>query len=412
VRRLVFLVSVAAWLWLAPGAFAAGWCGTGETATERPDAVTGQQIHAVVVTPSDGPDNFAADANLLSDDVASLSAWWTGQDPTRVPRFDMTAFPGGTCLDISFLRLPDATAAFQGASLSFGLVLRDLQTAGFFSPHKDYYVYFDGPSVQADVCGTGAGSFDTGQAYAVVWLAGCPGVPTDTVAAHELLHALGALPVGAPHACPGDPGHPCDSQTDLLYPYTTGSPLSQEVLDYGHDDYYGHNGTWPDMQDSVFLHHLDTPEVALALVLSGTGSVKSTVPGVDCSASCTTQWDQGSAVTLTATPSAGARFVRWTGACSGRVGCTLVLSQSASASAVFGPTTIPVRVTAAGKGRVVCSPRCSSRFTAGTPLLLRAVAASGWRFAGWSGACKGARPTCSPTTDFAVSARATFKKKR
>src|SRR5689334_20766636 len=92
VRRLLLVAAVAAAaLWLAPGAFAAGWCGTGETSADLPDAVTGQQVHAIVAAPADGADNFAADAGALADDVAAIDAWWQTQDPTRIPRFDQAA---------------------------------------------------------------------------------------------------------------------------------------------------------------------------------------------------------------------------------------------------------------------------------------------------------------------------------
>jgi hypothetical protein len=413
VRKALFVLTAAVGLWLAPGALAAGWCGgSGESSADRPDAITGAQIHAIVATPADAPDNFAADANRLADDVASMAAWWSGQDGTRVPRFDLATFGGVTCPDISFVRLPEGSASFSGASTSFDLVYRDLAGAGFFNPYKDYYVFFDGPSVQENVCGTGGGAFNHGGSEAIVWLAGCPGVPTDSVGTHELLHALGALPAGAPHACPGDNGHPCDSSTDLLYPTTAGQPLSQQVLDFNHDDYYAHSGTWDDIQDSIFLRHLNTPEVALSLLLTGAGSVTSDLPGVACSAACTTQWDQGTPVTLSATPATGQRFVRWSGGCAGNGSCALSLAQAATVTAVFGPLTIPVKVSTAGKGKVACTPACSTHFSAGDSLRLRAVPAKGWRFTGWAGACTGARLTCSPHTDAAVTVRATFKKKR
>ena len=411
-RRLAVLVVAGAALWLAPGALAAGWCGTGESATDRPDAATGQQIHAVVIVPADGADNFAADANKLADDVNSMTAWWTGQDPTRVPRFDQAVFPGGTCLDISFVRLPDPSSSFRGASASFGLAVRTLANDGLSDTYKKYYVYYDGPSVEDRVCGTGGGDFATGPGYAIVWLAGCPGVPTDAVGTHELVHALGALPAGAPHACPGDSGHPCDAPfVDLLSPYTDGRPLQQQVLDVGHDDYYAHSGTWDDLQDSFWLRHLDTPQFPLSVALVGTGVVASDLPGVDCSASCVTQWDQGTTVTLAATPAGSTRFVHWTGACTGRGSCTVALAQAQSVSAVFGPLTIPVKVATTGRGSVHCTPVCSKKFTAGDPLTLRAVPAKGWKFTGWSGGCKGSHLVCRPTTDAAVSVHATFRRR-
>jgi hypothetical protein len=44
-------------------------------------------------------------------------------------------------------------------------------------------------------------------------------------------------------------------------------------------------------------------------------------------------------------------------------------------------------------------------------LTLRAVASRGWRFVRWSGGCIGTRATCIPKTDFALSVRATFRKR-
>ena len=146
------------------------------------------------------------------------------------------------------------------------------------SSYKKNLVYYGGPSVETDVCGVGGGDFD-GPGFAIVVPAGCPTVPTDTVLAHELLHALGAVPPGDPHPCPDDAAHPCDSPTDVLYPFTHGEPLTQKVLDYNHDDYYGHSGSWPDIQDSSWLSHLDTPQLAFAITFAGAGTVTSDVPG-------------------------------------------------------------------------------------------------------------------------------------
>jgi hypothetical protein len=410
VRRLAFLAVAAGALWLAPGALAAGWCGSGEQATNRPDIVTGRPVHAVVVAPADGADTFQTSAGQIADDVASLSAWWTGQDPTRVPRFDLATFGGATCLDISFLRLKEPASAFTDASTAFNTIVGEIEGAGLGDAYRKVLAYYDGPSVETDVCGVGGGSF-TGPGVAIVMPAGCPGVPTDTVAAHEMLHSFGALPAGAPHACPGDSGHPCDSTTDILYPYTSGQPLSQKVLDFGHDDYYGHSGSWNDIQDSLWLRHLDTPQQALALTLGGTGTITSDVPGVDCTTSCTTQWDQGSTVNLNAVPAPGSRFVSWQGACLAQGSCLLTLDAAKAVTAVFGPLSIPVKTSVTGRGRVRCTPACSTHFVAGRLLTLGAVAAKGWRFVRWSGSCTGTVAICRPSTDFAVAARATFRRR-
>ena len=408
-RRLVLLAALLGSLFFAPSALA-GWCGTGVSSQDLPDLVTGAQVHAVVALPADAPDTFAATANRLADDAATMTAWWQGQDPTRIPRFDTASFGGTVCLDITFLRLPDPGSSYAGSTAAFNRVSQQLRTVGLSDIWKKYLVYYDGPSVQANICGTGAGDFDTGPAYAIMWLHGCSNVSYDAVSAHELLHAFGALPAGAPNACPGDTGHPCDSQSDVLYPTTDGRPLTAQVLDFNHDDYYGHGGSWPDIQDSVWMHRLDLPPVTLTVGFAGRGEVTSDLPGVDCASGCTTQWDNGSKVVLQADGTGNQRFVRWQGACTG-YDCSLDLTQPATVTAVFGPTQIPLKVTVAGKGTVACTPTCTKRFPGGDPLRLRAVAAKGWKFTGWSGGCKGTRPTCSPATDFALTVKATFRRR-
>jgi hypothetical protein len=418
-RKGLVLVVLALSLWSAPGALAAGWCGgSAESAADRPDLVTGQQVHAVVAVPSDGVDTFPAEAARLADDIASISAWWQGQDPTRIPRFDQAAFGGTTCTDISFIRLPSTGAAYAagGASGGFQRVASDVSLGGLGSVYKKYLVYYAGPSVQANVCGTGSRDFTSGRTYAVVWLRECTDVPSDTVAAHELIHALGALPDGdRAHPCPGDAGHPCDSESDILYPYASGGPLSSLVLDFNHDDYYGHpdSDPWVDIQDSRWLHRLDLAQVSLDVAFSGgAGTITSNLPGVACTALCKTQWDQGTELRLTAVPAANDRFLRWGGSCTGSADCVLKLAGAATATAIFGPLRIPVRLSVAGKGRVVCTPACGKTAPGGDPLSLRAVPATGWRFSRWAGACAGTRPVCRPVTTYSVVARATFTKTR
>lgn len=424
-HRLLLVVAAAVSLWCAPNALASGWCGNSASSTDRPDVITGAQVHAIVALPADAPDTFAADAARIADDVNSIDAWWTGQDPTRVPRFDLAAFPGGTCLDLSFVRLPNPAAAYSvstsaAANATFNAVVSQLSALGFSDFYKKYYVYVDGfGAVTDEICGTGAGDFAQGGDFAAVWLRAC-GVPTDAVGAHELLHALGALPTGAPHACTPstdpfgsfDLGHPCDSPTDVLYPVTSGAPLSQLVLDYGHDDYYAHSGSWPDIQDSLWLRHLNVPQEQLAVAISGRGSVFSDLPGVICATSCTTQWDQGTRVMLTAVPDDRQRFVRWSGPC--KVGepdqCVVSLAAASSVTAVFGPARVPMHLSRTGRGTISCRPECASTAEAGAPLVLIAAAAKGWRFVRWSGTCKGTSKTCRLTPTAAFSAHATFAK--
>ncbi len=419
-RLLVAVVVVGVALGCARGVCGLVW--NGRTSVDRPDVVTGPQVHAVVALPSDAPDTFVQDANTLSDDVTSLTSWWQGQDPTRIPRFDLATFPGGTCLDISFVRLPDPATAYTGVNVAFQLVAGQLFSGGMGNPFKKYLVYYPGPSPASGICGTGAGDFAEGPGYAVVWLQGCPNVPSDAVAAHELLHALGALPAGAPNVCTpatdpvhvADKAHPCDSPTDVLYPvlhrgraaHKPRSGLQPRRLLRAFGLMAGHPGLDLDASprrctgatgrerhgDSCWERHEQRPGRRLREQLH-----EPVGPGVGGGP----EGDAGR----------GRALPRLVGSCVGSSTCSLTLQTSQTATALFGPATIAVKVSTAGKGTVYCVPRCSRTFKAGAPLKLTAQPAKGWTFVRWSGACTGTQPICRPQTNRSLSAKATFRKK-
>jgi hypothetical protein len=77
-----------------------------------------------------------------------------------------------------------------------------------------------------------------------------------------------------------------------------------------------------------------TPTRTLRATVSGAGTI--TGGGLSCGTTCTTTHPDGTAVSLTATPAAGQRFVRWTGACSATTPtCSVTLTGDATAGAVF-----------------------------------------------------------------------------
>ena len=55
-------------------------------------------------------------------------------------------------------------------------------------------------------------------------------------------------------------GHVCDVEHDLLTASLSDDELEAHVLDGGRDDYYGHSGSWADVQDSLFFERLDSPD--------------------------------------------------------------------------------------------------------------------------------------------------------
>jgi hypothetical protein len=398
----------------AKQADAAPWCGTPAT-SDRAQVLGGPFLHVVYAIPSDGADHSPDFAQRISGDVDQIAAWWTGQDPTRAPRFDVTPFSCGNQVDLTLVRLPQAAsqlAPHQGRAVSLAA---GVMTAGLGSAFGKYLVYYDGPVEEPNLCGEAGGAADSGPDYAFVYTASCVGVPTAAIAAHELLHALSALPQGAPHPCSSsDDGHPCDSEQDILYPFASGAPLSASILDFGRDDYYGHSGNWFDLQDSIWLTHLGD-QAALSIAVRGGGKVVSLEPSPDCTATCSVDWNRGSNVQLEGIPAAGKRFVRWTGGCTGTGACSLMLGGPTSVGAFFAPARFRLSVTVAGKGIVrstprglACRTRCGAAFTSYKAVRLTATSAKAWRFARWTGSCTGTRPTCSVPMTKAASARAVF----
>lgn len=58
---------------------------------------------------------------------------------------------------------------------------------------------------------------------------------------------------------------------------------------------------------------------------------------------------------------------------------------------------------------IQCGTKCQAPYASGTSVRLTAVAASGYKFAGWSGACTGTAASCTVPMTFARSVNARFK---
>lgn len=79
---------------------------------------------------------------------------------------------------------------------------------------------------------------------------------------------------------------------------------------------------------------------------TGTGIVTFT-PGASCPNNCSQNYDSGTQVTLTATPSANSIFTGWGGTCSGTEGCSVTVDGEKQLTATFSATT-SILTTAAG----------------------------------------------------------------
>jgi Divergent InlB B-repeat domain len=410
IRRLVIVAAIGAF-WAAP-AHAATWCGPSSTTDRFPQLFGGDDIHVVYAVPADGTDRLDELANAIETDVETIDTWWRGQDPTRAPRFDLFQFPCGPQADITTVRLPESGAQLPSADVDFTRIYADLGAIGLLHSFRVALVYYDGP-VTEPFCGTGGESPAANRGLAIVFVNACARTRSEWTAAHELITALGGVPVGAPHRCPGR-ADTCDSSQDVMNEFIPSSPLSAAILDPGHDDYYAHSGSWPDIQDSPYLKDLQT-QARLSVTIAGAGTVVSDVQGIDCTASCATDWNGGSTISLSAMPGKGLRFVRWAGACAGHGACALTLEGPTSVSALFAPRRFRLSVSIVGRGTVTsrprgisCTSRCKSAFTSYQPVRLTARPAPGWRLKSWAAACRGTRAACSVPMKAPASARAVF----
>jgi hypothetical protein len=150
----------------------------------------------------------------------------------------------------------------------------------------------------------------------------------------------------------------------------------------------------------------------------GSGSVTSVPLGINCGATCSAQFLSDSSVTLTATPAPSSTFIGWTGcdAVSGMT-CTVNMTDSRSATAIFmlKRFTLAVTKTGIGRGTVTSSPQgincgtgCSSDFVAGTVVTLTASPALGSLFTGWSGCDAVSGSTCTVAMSATRSVSAGF----
>jgi hypothetical protein len=151
-----------------------------------------------------------------------------------------------------------------------------------------------------------------------------------------------------------------------------------------------------------------TKQWQLSVSTAGTGTGIVTGGVIDCGATCSALVDDGTAVTLSATPTNGSVFTGWTGACTGTGSCAVTMNAAYAVTATFAsPTqlfTLSVVPSGAGSGTVTSSPkglncgkRCSDTFTVGTVVTLTAKPARKHTFGGWSGACAsaGSSLTCT-----------------
>ena len=173
---------------------------------------------------------------------------------------------------------------------------------------------------------------------------------------------------------------------------------------------------------ATFTSAPSTYNVTISKAGTGTGTVASTPPGIDCGATVSLplppDWRDA-----TATPDAGSTFAGWSGDADCSDG-SVTMNGPKSCTATFslggGPTnyTLNVNRTGTGSGTVnsapdtgiICPADCSETYSVGTTTTLTAFPGTGSYFAGWSGDCAfaGTNSMCMVTMSAAKNVTAQF----
>ncbi|MFL5311900.1 MAG: InlB B-repeat-containing protein [Myxococcales bacterium] len=280
----------------------------------------------------------------------------------------------------------------------------------------------------------------TGENF-IGWLGACAGQPNPCVvtvnrytsvaaqfsARYELsvtLTAVGGRVGGRVTSTPGgiDCGTDCSEVYNVNTAVTlTANPTPDAVFSSWSGACNGTASTCNLIMDgphSAGAIYLGQPLLTVTLSGTGSGTVTSLSPGIDCGNDCSERYSPNTAVSLTAVPSPGSVFAGWSGACSNLGGnnCTVFMDAGKSVTAKFVTTRL-LTVTTAGTGigtvssspaGITCGADCSEPYNLDTVVTLTATPGANSVFSGWSGACSGASPTCDVTMDVAKSVTASF----
>ena len=152
---------------------------------------------------------------------------------------------------------------------------------------------------------------------------------------------------------------------------------------------------------------------------SGNGTVQSAPAGIVCGMDCSESYENGTTVTLTATPDATSVFAGWSGGgCSGtNPSCAATIGGPLTVWAEFTARALPlltVNKTGTGTGTVTgsginCGVDCTEPHASGTVVTLTATSDTTSIFTGWSGGgCTGTSPSCAVAMTGNVTVTADF----
>lgn len=243
---------------------------------DRPDDITGPQIHFIYAVPSDVEDLNRDRFGEMERSVVAIQNWLpeeTGQ------RLRVDTYQGRP--DVSFLRLPFTRQEGDGFSGSIVFRLRDAASRLGLTGDKLPVFYYEGQVT--GLCGTAI--FEQGGAVYLECSDAELGFDEESVSTfevvmvHELFHVFGAVASCAPNY--EGTYHVDDVENDLMYAGAHREPRGGVTyVDVGRDDYYGHGR--PDCLDVSRSRFLEpAPGVA-----AGSRTVEVRLPAGDWPLRC------------------------------------------------------------------------------------------------------------------------------
>ncbi|SEU28446.1 hypothetical protein SAMN05443639_113165 [Stigmatella erecta] len=265
-------------------------CPAARATADRADSTADYKVKFLYVLPSDGLDRALDTNGAICRSVQAQYNWFISQTMNGASlRYDVSQ----SALDIQFVRLSKTDAQMKGTGNTGDIntgyafvrdrIEQELVAMGVINnARKLYAVYYGGTSEWA--CGGAAWPPLLIGKVVALYLNGLPGSPVPCAAnpvggsstvpgyieyamLHETLHGLGFVADAAPneHAS----GHNYYPARDLMYAARPGTSdpywdiySGAVVLDYGHDQYYGHGGSYLDLARSAFLDPLPAGAVA------------------------------------------------------------------------------------------------------------------------------------------------------
>ena len=267
------------------------------------DGTAGSRVQAIYAVPADRTDRSATVIPTIRSTYAPRVDW----------QFNTSAAETGGEAHVTFVTEPDAAGtgcrlAVAVAHLtaagddSFSSTVAELKAQGFNRPDRKYLVWTDA----AVLCGVGSlytdakpGVTNLNNGFAPMY-ARVDAACWDYAEGHELMHTLGAVQSGAPHATAA--GHCFDEPDEMCYDDDGNGPVtmltvcagrSDSLFDCNHDDYF-YAGTPPlpswlathwNTYNSNWLLRGPLPSVATVPLPPGssTGSTGSTGTGTTSS---------------------------------------------------------------------------------------------------------------------------------